>query len=64
MNATSAAWTITLFFGCLLGFAGIRRVTEDQGAGVTLVAQLAFLALVIFAVVTVSRRFGGDGDRD
>jgi len=56
MNANTLAWTIALFFGCSIAFAGIRRLTEDQGAGVTLLAQVAALVVIIAAVVLIVRR--------
>ena len=62
MNATSLSWTIALFFGCSIGFAAIRKATEGSGTLVTLVAQLAFMALVIGVIVYVMRRRGGDDD--
>jgi hypothetical protein len=63
VNVTTTSWTLVLFFGGALMFAGIRRLTEDQGAGVTLAVQGAALVLVIAAIVLVVRRLG-DGDRD
>jgi uncharacterized membrane protein YhaH (DUF805 family) len=56
VNATSLAWTIALFFGCSIAFAAIRKWTEDSGAGVTLIAQLAFLVVVVAAIVVYVRR--------
>ena len=56
------SWTLAVFFGCSIGFAAIRKATEDQGAGVTLAAQLAFLVLVVVVLVVVVRRQGGGAD--
>jgi uncharacterized membrane protein YhaH (DUF805 family) len=65
MNATSVSWTLALFFGSAIAFGAIRKLTEDQGALVTLAAQLAALALIVVAIVLVMRRLGdGDGDGD
>lgn len=56
VNATSVAWTLTLFFGCSVAFAAIRRWTHGAGAGVTLLAQLAFFAVVVAGLVWFVRR--------
>ena len=59
MNST-LSWSLALFFGCSIAFAAIRRLTEDSGRGVTLLAQLALLVVVIGAVVFVVRRQSDD----
>jgi hypothetical protein len=65
VNTTTLSWTIALFFGCSIAFAAIRRWTEDYGAGVTLLAQLGFLAVAVAAIVFyVRRRDGSDSDSD
>jgi hypothetical protein len=65
VNATTLSWTIALFFGCSIAFAAIRRATEDSGAGVTLLAQAAFLALVVGGIVWfMKRRENGDDSPD
>ena len=64
MNATSVSWTLALFFGSAILFGVVRKLTEDQGAAVTLLAQLAVLALIIGAIVLVMRRLGDDDDGD
>jgi uncharacterized membrane protein HdeD (DUF308 family) len=56
VNATTVAWTITIFFGCSVAFAGIRKLTEDSGRGVTLLAQLGVMALIVGVIVFVVRR--------
>ena len=56
MNATSISWTIAIFFGCSIAFAAIRRLTEDSGRGVTLLAQLGLMAVIIAVIVFVVRR--------
>ena len=56
MNATSIAWTITIFFGCSVAFAGIRKLTEDSGRGVTLLSQLGAMALIVGLIVWIVRR--------
>ena len=60
MNTTTLSWTIALFFGCSIAFAAIRRLTEDSGRGVTLLAQLGAGAVIIAVIVFVVRR----NDRD
>jgi DMSO reductase anchor subunit len=56
MNTNTLMWTIALFFGCSIAFAAIRRLTQDQGAAVTLLAQVAALVVIIGAVVFIVRR--------
>ena len=56
VNTSTISWTIAIFFGCAIVFAGIRRLTQHQGAGVTLLAQLAAAALIIAVIVLVVRR--------
>ena len=56
MNATNIAWAVAIFFGCSIAFAAIRRLTEDAGRGVTLLAQAGAMALIIGVIVFVVRR--------
>ena len=56
MNATNISWTIAIFFGCSIAFAAIRRLTEDSGRGVTLLAQLGALVVIVAVIVFVVRR--------
>jgi hypothetical protein len=60
VNTTSVSWTLALFFGSAIVFAAVRKATEGQGAGVTLLAQLAALAVIIGAIVLVVRHLGDD----
>jgi hypothetical protein len=62
VNATNISWTIAIFFGCTIAFAAIRRLTEDQGAGVTFAAQAAAMAVIIAVIVFVVRRSGSGRD--
>jgi hypothetical protein len=63
VNSTTFSWTLALFFGCSIAFMAIRKATEDQGTGVTLVAQLGFLIVVVTAIVLIARRRDeGGGD--
>ena len=56
VNATNVSWTIAIFFGCSIAFAAIRRLTEDSGRGVTLLAQLGAMAVIVAVIVFVVRR--------
>jgi Co/Zn/Cd efflux system component len=56
VNATTISWTIAIFFGCSIAFAAIRRLTEDSGRGVTLLAQVGAAALIVAVIVFVVRR--------
>jgi DMSO reductase anchor subunit len=60
VNTTTLSWTIALFFGGSIVFAAIRRLTDDAGWGVTLLAQLGALALIIAVIVLVVRRNSRD----
>jgi hypothetical protein len=56
MNATNVSWTIAIFFGCSIAFAAIRKLTEDSGRGVTLIAQVGALVVIVAVIVYVVRR--------
>jgi hypothetical protein len=56
VNTNTVSWTIALFFGCSIAFAAIRKLTEDSGRGVTLLAQAGALVLIIGVIVLVVRR--------
>jgi uncharacterized membrane protein HdeD (DUF308 family) len=55
MNATTVAWTITLFFGCSVAFRAINKLTEDESTGVAVAAQFGALAVIVGVVVLVVR---------
>ena len=55
MNSSTIAWTLVLFFGCSIAFAAIRKLTEDSGRGVTLLAQVAAMAVIIGVIVVYVR---------
>ena len=55
-NQSTFSWTLALFFGSAIAFAAVRKLTEGAGAGVTLLAQLGVLALIIVCIVFVVRR--------
>lgn len=56
MNTNTVSWTIALFFGSSIAFAAIRKLTEDSGRGVTLVAQVGAMAVIIGVIVFVVKR--------
>jgi uncharacterized membrane protein YhaH (DUF805 family) len=56
MGRSTALWAMVLFFAASLVFVGLRRLTEDQGAGVTVGAQLGALVAIVLAVTVVVRR--------
>ncbi len=49
-------WAIVLFLGGWLLFGALRDATEDSGTAVSLLVQLAALAVVIGVIVLVVRR--------
>ncbi len=50
MSKNTLLWTLAVFFGASIVFRAIRRATEDESAGVTLVLALAALGLMIGAI--------------
>jgi hypothetical protein len=56
LNQSSLLWVLVVFFGGTVLFGGLRRLTEDEPAGVVIAVQLGALALVIAVVVLVVRR--------
>ena len=56
LNQSTFLWVLVLFFGGTVLFGGLRRLTEDEPAGVVVAVQLGALALVIAVVVLVVRR--------
>ena len=59
MNREALLWVLVLFFGTSLVFGGLRRLTEDEPAGVTIAVQVAAIALIVGALVAFVRRRGG-----
>jgi hypothetical protein len=49
---------VALFFGCYLVFALLRKATEGSPAWVTLLVQVAALAVIVGALVWFVRRRG------
>lgn len=60
MNATTIAWTITLFFGASIAFRAVRRLTEDESSVIAVAAQVGTLVLIVGVVVLVVRRQSDD----
>jgi hypothetical protein len=64
VNTNTVSWTIALFFGCSIAFAAIRKLTEDAGRGVTLLAQLGAMAIIIAVIVFVVKRKDRNDERE
>ena len=56
MNQNTFLWVLVLFFGGTVLFGGLRRLTDDEPAGIVILVQFGALALVIGAIVLVVRR--------
>jgi membrane protein DedA with SNARE-associated domain len=54
-NNATLLWTLVVFFAGMLLFGSLRRVTEDSSKEVTVLVQVAALAVVIGVVVLVVR---------
>ena len=59
MDRNSVLWVLVVFFGGTVLFGGLRRLTEDESAGVTIAVQVGALALVVIGLVIFVRRRGG-----
>jgi len=53
---TTLLWTLVAFFAGTLLFGFLRRATEGSSAAVTVLVQVAALAVVIGVIVLVVRR--------
>jgi uncharacterized membrane protein YhaH (DUF805 family) len=60
VERTTLLWTLVVFFGASIVFRGIRRATEDEPLGVSLLVGIAALAVMIGVIALVIRRRGGD----
>ena len=60
MDRNSVLWVLVVFFGGTVLFGGLRRLTEDESAGVTIAVQVGALVLVVVGLVIFVRRRGGD----
>jgi hypothetical protein len=56
VNRQTLLWTLVVFFGASLIFRAIRRATEDEPIGVTLLLAVGALAVMIAAISFVVRR--------
>jgi DMSO reductase anchor subunit len=54
---TTLLWTLVAFLAGSVVFGSLRRATEDSTTGVTLLVQVAALALIVGVIVIVARRF-------
>ena len=59
MDRQTLLWTLVVFFGASLIFRAIRRATEDEPIGVTLLLAVGALAVMIAAISFVVRRRRG-----
>lgn len=59
MNRDRFFWTLALFFGASIGFRAIQDATDDQAIWVTLLAEVALLAVLVLAIVVVVKRRDG-----
>jgi hypothetical protein len=55
VDRNTVLWVLVLFFGTSLVFGALRRLTEDESAGVTIAVQLGALALILAAVFAFVR---------
>ena len=57
MRANSPVlWTVIVFLAGSVLFGTLRRATEDSSTAVTLLVQFGALAVVIVALVLITRR--------
>jgi ABC-type arginine transport system permease subunit len=52
-------WVLVVFFGASIVFRAIRRATEDEPIGITLLVGFAALVVIIGAISFVVRRRQG-----
>lgn len=55
MDKNTVLWALVVFFGASIMFAAVRDLTRDEGAGITLLAQLAAGLLLVGAIVMIVR---------
>ena len=56
MERSTLLWTLVVFFGASIAFAGLRDLTADESTAVTVLAQVALLAVIVGVIVLVVRR--------
>jgi membrane protein DedA with SNARE-associated domain len=49
-------WALVAFFGASLAFSLVQDVTEDESTAVTLLAEIAVLAIIVAVIVLLVRR--------
>jgi uncharacterized membrane protein YhaH (DUF805 family) len=49
-------WTLVVFIAGSLVFGALRRATEDSSTAVTVLVQVAALAVIITLLVVITRR--------
>jgi uncharacterized membrane protein YhaH (DUF805 family) len=59
VQRNTVLWTIAVFFGASIVFSAIRQATEDESTGVSLLASVAALAVMVAAITLFVRRRGG-----
>ncbi len=60
MDRSTLLWTLVVFFGASIAFRAIRRATEDEPIGVSLLIGLGALAVMVLAIkLFVDRRNRG-----
>jgi hypothetical protein len=56
VDRNTVLWTLVVFFGASVMFGLIREAADEDGAAVTLAAQLAAGLLLVAVIVLIMRR--------
>jgi hypothetical protein len=56
VERNTVLWTMVVFFGASLMFSTIRNASDEDGAGVSLAAQVAAGLLLVAVIVLLVRR--------
>jgi len=56
-------WALVAFFGASIAFRAVQEATEDEPTGVTLLAEVAVLVVIVALIVVLVRRVGSGDDR-
>lgn len=62
MDRQTALWALVAFFGSAVAFNLVYRATEDASGGVTFVAQLGVLVVIVVFITWIVRRRSGPRD--
>ena len=62
MDRQTALWALVAFFGSAIAFNAVQRATEDSAKGVTIIAQLGVLAVIVVVILVIVRRRSGPGE--